>query len=452
VPPLEDQAVVPAKWSEAGPKVLDSLGDWTHSDCVILRVEATDAQNLILDGYKFAEHVESSEQYEVPRRKWLGFWNGDAFNSCAVQHHPQGTLDSHRSHLPEGQTPEIERFLSRVIWRGSFPLSLRELGQRIAILVSFDAEPPGWRSPDEIALAWLAGQLAVARHLLDNDSRLESDPFVQASRHILALSCFDSYENRLAALLRVLCSGRGLGWQRVWLMKSVNGQFECETCCGGLTLAEWGVAAAYAEANFGDLLHEIAHDVVDQPRTHDGLYRSCVLDNRLTAPQEWFDSSEKWSRSESLFFVPTEEFHSVHQWKSALQAIGGSQQTRIENDERFFACPINIGVDNYLVVLAWSDTRTKRVQPKVIETGVILALASQFLAAEPPANFAGRLAHLLSWQGIPPLDPVDLERAKARCVHTRYEQSHEVRAAIEQEMLAAAARREQGRSPPKHPK
>src|SRR3989442_175310 len=66
---VEQPEEASAKWRDAGPRVLDALAEWTGCDCAILRREAADAQNLVLEGYRFGESVADSEQLRIPRRK-----------------------------------------------------------------------------------------------------------------------------------------------------------------------------------------------------------------------------------------------------------------------------------------------------------------------------------------------------------------------------------------------
>ncbi|MDB5387181.1 MAG: hypothetical protein JWM11_2827 [Planctomycetaceae bacterium] len=441
------------KWNLAGPRVLDVLIEWTDCGCAILRAEAPNAQNMILEGYRFGGSVEASMGYSIPRTKSLRFWNGNAFTSCIVQHYPHGSLEALRGREQETFPPDEERFLNEVHWRGSFPLSAGILGQRMAIMVGFEEHQPYWLVRDQMSLSWLAAQMTVSLGMADSLPIAETDPFVQASRFVTAFPYLDSDDHRLSALLRILCSGRGLGWQRAWLMRRDGESYQCETCAGGLTLEDWGRGAHYAASSLLDLTDEVAHDIVDNPRQFDGMYRACATGRKLQVDQHCFDWSEQQNGEGTLFVVPSEMSPEAKEyWKAKVSSHVGEALVKFEDDERICWSPFRIGSEDFVAVLTWSNLRASNSSPRIVETGVILAVASELLALTStdgdynPSEreslpFIDNVTKVLSWLNLVPLSREELELAIIRRNRLRFENSLTHRETLREQMLAARSRR-----------
>ncbi len=435
-----------ARWKKIGPVVLDVLSDWTQCDGVILRTEASNAQYLLLEGYKLRDDL----QHAVPEKKSLRFWNGNAFNTCFVQHYEDGSLAALSGREQESFSEHEERFLTAVHWRGSFPIVINEGHQRLAILVSFETDRPAWLTREQMSISWMAAQLTVDKEARSNDADGASGSFVQASRNLSTLIELESRENKLSALLRILSSGRGLGWHRVWLFKRDGASLSCQTCCGGVTLEEWGNGAAFASSNLIDLTDEIAHDVIEQPRQYDSLNQVCVLDNAFVVEQDWFDLGIQGNLEELLFLTPMELTNSDGHvnWLSCLNSLATSRSLAFESDERTFHCSFRLDGDEYLAVMTWSGGQSVEAAPRIVETGAILAVASELSSAQsvgdPEQDETSELLRgMLSWLGVPSVSREEFERAKIRRARLRFEQSDEYRRQLGDQMAAAKARRDQ---------
>lgn len=446
------------KWTSAGPRVLEVLTDWTICGCAILRAEATNAQNMVLEGYKFSPNLESSVGFSIPQTKSLRFWNGNAFASCCVQHYPNGSLEAAHGRERESFTAEEAAFLSQVYWRGSFPLSVDSLGHRMAIIVALERNQPKWISRDQMALAWFAAQLTASLGIADSFPLALADPYIQACRFIPALCHLGHVEQQLAAVLRILCSGRGLGWQRVWLLKREGDSYECQTAAGGLTMEDWGEGAHFAASSFEDLTDEIAHDIIDNPRQDDGMYRACVATGPLSVGYNLF-SNEASINGDALFVVPAEMTSDERDtWKAKVTAH--CQGVRFEDDERIFYCPFRLGGSEYLAVLTWSNVRTGESPTRIVETGVILATISEMIGEQGVAfaspaqadqdfampsvgslRFTNDVIKILAWLNVVPTSREELELAKIKRRRMRFENSPDYRNSMSDQMLAARTKR-----------
>ncbi|MFO0868723.1 MAG: hypothetical protein U0935_07200 [Pirellulales bacterium] len=364
--------------------MLEFLADWNRCSCAIVRGEGPTATDLVLEGYRFGEDVDNDQQLAVPARKSLQFFHCNPFTCCFTQHYPHGSLEFLRKKQPTYRGSEAEeRFLELVKWRATFPLSVGSSDQKMAILVSFEDTRPEWVSRANLALAWLAGQLQTVVALTGQAATEQRQELLTTAAHLVVLNYLETESLRWSALIRILCSGRSLGWQRVWIMGRHDDSLHCVLCAGGTTIDEWGRSASFASAGMSSLTEEFAHDLVEQPLTRDGLYRVCVEQQVLQVDRAVFAAKRDGQGEGAEFSVPAEmDFDASGRWKNALAKLPGYISPEHEDDERLYCCEIDVAGKEYWILLSWSETRTRGRRPAVIETGAVLAVASELWNAQ----------------------------------------------------------------------
>lgn len=428
-------------WARTGPRLLNALVQVSRSHCGIIRREdKNNSQELTLEGCAFGDiDPEMRDSFSIPETKSLRYWSGNAFESCYIRNYPNGSYEAFTgdsSTITEGEI----RFLQAVRWRASFPLQIGEALPRLAILLSFSEEKPDWLSEEMIAFSWLAGQSIASLEFRNNSADDPHSVFVESARQLPVLSYMKSESDAFSALLRILVSGHGMGWHRIWLLKKSGDSLICQQCGGGSTYRDWANGASFVGSMFSSLLDEIAHDILAAPRRDDTLWETCLGREPLTVPASWFSKHQPKNGGEEWFLLPNELGENSTLWNEKLRAKASSANQEFDPCPSYSWCSISASCDEYVLVLGhWAHDRLHK-RDLSIETGCLLAAASAILNwtrndnADMEEDRSEPLIGLLSWLGLTPVSKQDFSAARARVIGLMFQTSGEFRRSVHEEL------------------
>lgn len=443
-PRLEPNDSFEGKWAIAGCRLLNALVDFSDCQCAIIRMEGIHSQKLALEGYAFG-NIESEvrNSFSIPENKSLNYWSGNAFESCFVQHYPNGSLEAYSSDasaLTDGES----RFLNAVHWRASFPLQIGDELPRIAILLSLNESVPAWLKKEKVAYSWLAGQLIASQEFSNEPNGDGHAAFVESSRHLPILSYLRSENAALSALLRILVSGNGLGWHRAWLMKKSGDIYVCQQCAGGATYRDWANGASFVAEVFDDLVDEIAHDVLAEPRKKDTLWQMCAENEAFRVPATWFARKPPRSGGEEWFSLPKEMGEQDADWNCYLDELASSTSHEFDPCPNYHWCPFTVSGDDFVLVLGHWEFDRKFRRDLVIESGCLISAAVEITnlivspndgnLEESENDESDSICGLLSWLGMRPITRITYDGACARIVGMMFQTSGDFRRIVHDEM------------------
>jgi hypothetical protein len=287
-----------------------------------------------------------------------------------------------------------------------------------------------------MALDWLVGQVA-ARLLTKRPDDQRLPTACKAASHLPLLGILRAENAAHAFFLRVLCSGRGFGWNRAWLLRRRNGLYRCVGCVGGIEQEEWESAARHA-TSLGTLLEELAFACAFADSSRDTL-GTLFWGSDLAALSKIIDGELALRRVDSggQLGVPVPmDFGAKGQWNNELQQAAERMDKRYVDDTTLYIARLD---EDGVVVL--SDECYRRREGSsgtpVLETASWLAVAGLMLPTEMDSEaetelsqgekIEESLSRQLRWLNIDVVSRSDFLREKVRQLRRRFESDEEYR-------------------------
>lgn len=428
-------------WEVARGRLLSILLETTGCNCAIIRRSGSKAEELILEDHRFNPSNNSKDEHDVPLTKTIRYWGGNAFESCFVQHYPEGSLRAlpNFEEVSRELTDKQKAFLNEVRWRVSFPIQVGDDIPRLAILLSYEVEKPAWLTRQLVLLAWLGSQLTVSQQFASTAKNPIHSAVVEACRATSVFSLIQPVESALAALFRILCSGRGLGWNRAWLLRRSEGNFVCEVCAGGRTFEDWVGGAKFAGDTCQTLSDEIAFELLDNARLRDSMTEAF---RGLRVPETFFHSVKPHRNGgENWFTIPVE--FETNEWAEYLDRTASTKGVQFDSSSPYYWCRLNINKDEFVLVLShWQSLLRPHQNLPVVETGATVAIAAEIISAhasqsestDDEASASESISGFLSFAGIEPITISQLRRSRIRAMRKLYQHSEDYRFQVQSEV------------------